>query len=89
MVELVPVLLFILGWHPDQPGEIDFQRPEIVFLSVQECEEAGARMAQRMTEAAKDKSGARYEHRCVELPPREEFDAAYEEYSEAPERTRP
>ena len=76
MIEIVPMMLFILGWHPDRPGEIDFQRPEIVFTSADECEEAGAKMAQRMTEAASDKSGARYEHRCVAFPSREEFEAA-------------
>ncbi|MGB3472699.1 MAG: hypothetical protein WBA51_17930 [Erythrobacter sp.] len=79
MIEIVPVMLFILGWHPDRQGEIDLQRPEVVFTSMEECEAAGAKMAARMTQAAADKSGAKYEHRCMTLPARQEFEAAYEQ----------
>lgn len=78
MIEVIPIMLFILGWHPDRPGEIDFQRPEIVFTSMEECEVEGAKMAARMTEAASDKSGARYQHRCAAVPPNDEFEKAYD-----------
>ncbi|MHA7818515.1 MAG: hypothetical protein ACX930_02585 [Erythrobacter sp.] len=79
MIEIIPVMLFILGWHPDRPGEIDLQRPQIVFVSMDECEAHGAAMAKRMTEAASDQSGARFEHRCMEIPSSEEFDAAFKQ----------
>lgn len=75
---VVPIMLFILGWHPERPGELDLQRPEMVFLSIEECEAAGAKMAARMTEVASRKSGARYEHRCVKFPSAEELDRAFE-----------
>lgn len=74
-----PVMLFILGWHPDRAGEPDIQRPEILFASVETCEEAGAEMAERMTVAASDKSGARYEHRCILAPSPAEYEAAWRE----------
>lgn len=84
MIEVIPVMLFILGWHPDRPGEIDLQRPEIVFLSTEQCEAAGAQMAARMTEAARDKSGARYEHRCMDIPSLAEFEAAFDQADGSP-----
>ena len=79
MIEFVPIMLFILGWHPDRPGEISFERPTVLFTSVAECEEAGAKIAARMTKAAEDKSGAHYEHRCMAIPDRAEFDEAFEQ----------
>lgn len=76
MIEIIPVMLFILGWHPDKPGEIDLQRPEIVFTSVEDCELAGTKMAAKMNAAAQGQSGARYEFRCMTIPGHEEFEAA-------------
>ncbi len=81
----VPVMLFILGVHPDKPGEPDIQRPEILFASAAECEEAGAKMAKRMTQAAQDKSGARYEHRCMSAPSPAEYEAAFAQLSKSGE----
>ena len=77
MIEVIPVMLFILGWHPDRPGEIDFQRPEALFLSVAQCEEAGTQIAARMTTAATDNSGAQYAHRCLPVPSYSEYDAVF------------
>ncbi|WP_209347796.1 hypothetical protein [Pontixanthobacter sp. CEM42] len=82
MIEIIPVMLFILGWHPDKPGEIDLQRPEVVFMSMTECETAGKTMADRMTEAAADKSGARYQFRCVTIPDQSEFEKAFRDMRE-------
>lgn len=81
---IAPFMLFILGWHPERPGELDLQRPEIVFLSVEECEAAGEEMAARMTEAASGQSGARYEHRCMTFPAIEEVEKAFEPVKNLP-----
>lgn len=85
MIEVFPVMLLILGWQPDKPGEIDLQRPEVIFFSMEDCERDGALMAERMTKAAADKSGAIYQHRCFEFPSDEEFEAAAKRKSQASE----
>nr|WP_298928286.1 hypothetical protein [uncultured Erythrobacter sp.] len=77
MIEVIPVMLFMLGWHPSEPGQIDLQRIEVIFTSMEECETAGAKLAEKMTKAAADKSGASYEHRCINIPPAEEFETAF------------
>ena len=77
MEALIPIMLFILGTHGDHPGEVDLSRPEVLFATVEECEAAGTTMAERMTEAAQDKSGATYTHRCVAMPSPEEADAMF------------
>lgn len=77
MIEVIPVMLFILGWHPDRSGEIDFERPETLFLSVAQCEETGGQIAARMTAAAADNSGAQYMHRCLPVPSYSEYDAVF------------
>lgn len=82
MIEIIPVMLFILGWHPDRPGEIDLQRPEVVFTSVEDCEQVGTKMAATMNAAAQGQSGARYEFRCMTIPSLEDFEAALQNRSE-------
>lgn len=79
MIEVIPVMLFILGWHPDRPGDISLERPAMLFETIEQCEEAGVKVAARMTKAAQDKSGARYEHRCMTIPARGEFDEMFEQ----------
>ena len=79
MVEVIPIMLLIIGWLPDAPGEIGLERPELVFESVEACEAIGAKMAARMTEAARDKSGALYEHRCLPVPNADEYEKLFEQ----------
>ncbi len=79
MIEITPVMLFILGWHPDRPGDISLERPAMLFETIEQCEDAGAKMAGLMTESAQDKSGAHYEHRCITVPARGEFDGMFEQ----------
>lgn len=85
MIKFIPVMLFILGWHPDRPGEIDFQRPEVLFVSVEECLTEGTKMAASMTAAASDKSGARYEARCMPVPSADEYENAWQQAIKSPE----
>ncbi|MEM7688317.1 MAG: hypothetical protein AAF291_04780 [Pseudomonadota bacterium] len=79
MIEFVPVMLFILGWHPDRPGDISFERPTMLFTTLAECEETGAKIAERMSAGARDKSGARYDHRCLPVPAKSEFEEAIQQ----------
>ncbi len=76
----VPVMLFFVGWHPNQPGETDIQRLEFLFASAAECEEAGAKMAKEMTQAANGKSGVRYEHRCMSAPALTEYESVWQNH---------
>ncbi|MEM6585466.1 MAG: hypothetical protein AAF692_06900 [Pseudomonadota bacterium] len=79
MIEFIPVMLFLLGWHPDRPGDVQLERPELLFVSLAACEEAGAKMAAERTEAARGQTDTRYEFRCLPIPGREEFDEAFEQ----------
>ena len=74
MIELFPIMVLILGWHPDRPGEIDLQRPEILFETAAECESAAGKMVHQMNERAASQSGARYEFRCLPAPRAGEFE---------------
>ena len=84
MDELIPFMLIILGWLPEQPQDIDVQRIEVVYLTQQDCERDGAAIAARMRLAAVDKSGAQYSHRCLKAPAPEELDEAFERAMSAP-----
>lgn len=73
MIEIVPIMLFLLGWHPDHAGAPELQRVPVVYGSLEACEEAGAKMAADMTQAASESTGMRYSHHCQTLPPDQEF----------------
>ncbi|MEM8726234.1 MAG: hypothetical protein AAGE86_12000 [Pseudomonadota bacterium] len=79
---ITPFMLFILGWHPDRPGELDLQRPEVIFTSEEDCLAAGKKMAERMSSIAATQSGARYEFRCMPIPDAKEFSEAFGDKSE-------
>lgn len=79
MVEFVPFLLIILGWHPDTPQDIDLERPEMLFESVEACRDAGAKLAKEMTAAAREKGGEVYEFHCLRAPSGREFDEAFKQ----------
>jgi len=71
LIEFIPVMLFILGWNPEGPEDFDLQRQPVLFASIAECEEEGAKIAERL---ATEGSGMRFEARCVEFPDRSEMD---------------
>ncbi len=84
MVELIPIMLFILGYDPETPDVIYFERVPIIFADVAACEaDATARIAEMQAESAR-RQHVTYSFECVPLPEREEFDAMLERLT--PER---
>jgi len=81
MIEFVPFMLFILGLDPNHPGEIEFQRVEIVYSTLGHCEKAGEAMSKRLTQEAADTTKASYQHRCIPLPKGKEVERAFREFS--------
>lgn len=71
LIEFIPVMLFILGWNPENPDAITMQREPVLFASIADCEAASAKVLERMR--AED-AALQYTARCVEIPERSEFD---------------
>jgi len=79
VVEFIPFMLIILGWHPDRPGEISLERPEILFASIEMCQATGEKMAADRTKSLSEKSGALYEFRCLPIPSSHELEDSFEQ----------
>lgn len=74
LIEFIPVMLFILGWSPDAPGDVEIQRRAMLFASIEECEAEGAKVVAQM--AAQDMQ-MQYKASCIEIPARDEFDELF------------
>jgi hypothetical protein len=76
MIEIIPLMLFLIKWHPDQPGEFDLQRQPVVFQTVGECELKGIELAAEQNVISDD--GSRYQFACAEIPKSEEIREAFD-----------
>lgn len=75
MIEFVPVMLFILGWSPDDPSQIDLHRHPALFASIEDCQAASAGILADYAEVTTDDAAPRqFTARCVEFPKRSEMD---------------
>ncbi|MGB3796181.1 MAG: hypothetical protein WA957_07750 [Alteraurantiacibacter sp.] len=78
MIELIPVLLFLMEWHPDRPREVQLTRVEQVFANAEDCEAAGVNLVAEIIGRESDVDTV-IEYSCQPVPPREEFDMMFEE----------
>ncbi|MEM1051345.1 MAG: hypothetical protein AAGI28_04545 [Pseudomonadota bacterium] len=75
LIEFIPIMLFLLGTHPDRPGEVELMRHPALYASMEDCEAQGARLAAEKTAIEGEASGNQYSARCVIFPDREEYSA--------------
>ena len=74
MVEIVPFMLFILGWNPDAPDQVQLERVKVVFENQEDCDQLGSEMVRTLTERESAVSGRLFAYRCMEVPSRVEFE---------------
>ena len=88
MIDWIPWLLIITGWHPDSPHERHVVKVEVV-VDYDECDAIGTGFV-RSHDASQSEGGPHhYQFFCAPLPDSESFDAAIERWreqrSEAPQ----
>ena len=81
MIEWVPWLLILIGWHPDSPHEQHVVKVEVV-VDYAECEDIGERYLEAHDASQPDGGPHHYRFFCDRLPDRESFDAAMERMGE-------
>lgn len=72
MIELVPYLLLLVWPAPDQPGGLRIERVPEVYADAAACEAAAIAQVAAVR-------GGNAAHRCLPLPPREEFDRLFKQ----------
>ncbi len=83
MTDFLPVMLFILAWHPSDPGVIKLEREKVLFGSIEECEREGAKIVAERAAGPDGRIGIQFEHRCIVAPIEREYREALERQSQS------
>lgn len=83
MIELVPWMLILVWWHPDEPGKFDILRDPHLFVSEAECRTQGANRVAGGEMYHLEHGGAKVTYHCTTVPSSAEYDALFAEIEEA------
>ena len=83
MIELVPIMLFLLGVSPEHPGEAVMKRVPVIYASEAECAEAGKEMVERHEMYREFFANAEFTYQCMPVPKSEEYDELFQRDAEA------
>lgn len=82
MIDWIPWLLIVLGWHQDTPEDQQLISVEVV-VDQEECETLGARYLGKDGAEAEDLSDThQYRILCTPMPDRASFNAALERWKQ-------
>jgi len=79
MIEIIPIMLFLIEWNPDKPGGLEVQRQTGLYASVEACEDAGKQITAQKNAARSEHGdgGGRdrpsYKYSCQKMPEYSEF----------------
>jgi hypothetical protein len=77
--ELIPYILLLITWNPQQPGQFDVERRNVVFATPEACNAAGDDMVIRFDMYNEDKKRKSFTYRCIRSASGSEADALHEE----------
>lgn len=83
MIELVPWMLFLVSWHPDEPAAFDLRRHDQLFASQAACEAEGANRTAGTSRHDTAHDGATIGFRCIPVPAATEYEALFAQFDKA------
>jgi hypothetical protein len=83
MIELVPWMLILVWWHPDEPGKFEIERQPHLFASEDECRMQGANRVAGVDMYQIEHAGMKVTYHCTKVPGSAEYDALFAEIDEA------
>lgn len=83
MIELVPWMLILVWWHPDEPGTFDIRREPHLFASEEECRIHGSNRVAGTEMYEREHGGAKVTYHCTTVPGSAEYDALFAAIDEA------
>jgi hypothetical protein len=89
MIELVPWMLILVWWHPDEPGKFDIRREPHLFASEAECRAQGANRVSGTAMYHLEHGGAKVTYHCTKVPDSAEYDALFAATDEAERQDEP
>ncbi|EAQ30372.1 hypothetical protein NAP1_06330 [Erythrobacter sp. NAP1] len=86
MIEIVPLMLFLLAIPDDGPGEIELTRYPALFETEEECRDFGERVV-RARVTIEHENATLFQIFCEPVPDREEFAKLFDTLSEKRQRS--
>jgi hypothetical protein len=79
MEEFVPYILVLVAWYPNQPGQMEIERAELVYSSVEACEADGRQIAAHRELYVDERGGTKVTFQCIRSASGNETDIAWQE----------
>ncbi len=83
MIEIVPWMLILVWWHPDEPGEFRVRREPHLFADEEQCQLHGANRVAGVEMYHLEHVGAKVTYHCTKVPGSAEFDTLIADIDEA------
>ena len=83
MIELVPWMLILVWWHPDEPDRFEIRREPHLFASEADCQLQGANRVAGTAMYHLEHGGMKVTYHCTTVPGSAEYDALFAEFDEA------
>lgn len=83
MIELVPWMLILVWWHPDEPGQFEVRREPHLFASADDCRIAGENRVAGTDMYHLEHAGMKVTYHCTTVPGSAEYDALFAQIDEA------
>ena len=79
MEEFVPYILVLVAWYPNQPGQMEIERAELAYPSVEACEADGRQIAAHRELYVDERGGTKVTFQCIRSASGNETDIAWQE----------
>ena len=79
MEEFVPYILVLVAWYPNQPGQLEIERAELAYPSVEACEADGREIAAHRELYVDERGGTKVTFQCIRSASGNETDIAWQE----------
>lgn len=87
MIEFIPYLVILFGWHPDHPGKFVLEKREL-FPSQAACEEYGEEAVEARKMYDLEYGGMKFFYFCVPSASADELEEAWQTQREEIEQRR-
>jgi hypothetical protein len=79
MEEFVPYILVLVALYPNQPGQMEIERAELAYPSIEACEADGREIAAHRELYVDERGGTKVTFQCIKSASGNETDIAWQE----------
>lgn len=80
MEEFVPYILVLVASYPNQPGQLEIERAELAYPSIEACEADGREIAAHRELYVDERGGTKVTFQCIRSASSNEKDIAWQEW---------